>query len=75
MREIEYEITKNRLKNAAIDANLVSGKWMFFPLTETVDALWTKLAKAIVEKDGALRGKCFTAKVSPFKPGDGEVSA
>jgi hypothetical protein len=64
---------KNRLKNLAIDAKLTSGKWMFFPSTESVDGLWSKIAKAIINEDGALRGKAFNAKVSPFRPGDGEV--
>lgn len=74
MREIEYGVFQNRLKNLAIDSKLTSGKWMFFPSTESVDALWSKIAKAVIEKDGALRGKAFVAKVSSYQPGDGEVS-
>lgn len=73
MRDIEHEIAKNRLKNLAIDSKLTSGKWMFFPSTETVDSLWTKIAKAIIQDDGPLRGKVYTAKVSTYQPGDGEV--
>lgn len=73
LREIEHEMVKNRLKNLAIDSRLVSGKWMFFPSTENVDALWTKIAKAIILEDGPLRGKVFIAKVSTYQPGDGEV--
>jgi hypothetical protein len=30
--------------------------------------MWEKIARAIIEPDGALRGKVFTAKVSPFPP-------
>lgn len=73
MRDIEHEIAKNRLKNLAIDSKLTSGKWMFFPSTETVDALWTKITKAIIQEGGPLRGKVYTAKVSTYQPGDGEV--
>lgn len=73
MREIEYEVVKNRLKNLAIDSKLTSGKWMLFPSTESVDAVWSKIAKAIIHEDGALRGKIYTAKVSTYQPGDGEV--
>ncbi|KAK9898384.1 hypothetical protein P389DRAFT_33108 [Cystobasidium minutum MCA 4210] len=75
LREIEHEMVKNRLKNLAIDSRLVSGKWMFFPSTENVDALWTKIAKAIILEDGPLRGKVFIAKVSTYQPGDGEKPA
>lgn len=74
MRELEYEVYQNRLKNLATDSKLTSGKWMFFPSTEHVDALWSKVAKAIMLEDGALRGKAFVAKVSPYQPGDGEVN-
>lgn len=73
MRQTEYKATKNKLKDIAIESKLVSGKWMIFPSNEDVDALWFKIAKAIINKNAALNGKSFKAKVSTCKLEDDQV--
>ena len=65
-REKEYTATAAALKKLAVDEGHVTGKWLLYPTPEEVDAMWEKIAKAIIEPDGALRGKVFTAKVSPI---------
>lgn len=64
-REKEYTATAAALKKLAVEQGHVTGKWLLYPMPEEVDEMWAKIAKAIIEPDGALRGKVFTAKVSP----------
>jgi hypothetical protein len=52
---------------------VTSGKWLFYPKREQVDATWEKIARAIVEETGVLHKKVGTAKVSPVTPGSEEV--
>lgn len=67
-RDQAHKHAAERLKNLATDTKLTSGKWLFYIAVDNVDAVWEKIARAIVEEKGPLRGKVYSAKVSTWEP-------
>ena len=72
-RDELYPVAAAALEKLAKDNGCTSGQWLFFPALANVDAVWEKIARSVIETDGALRGKVYTAKVATYQPGS-EVS-
>lgn len=67
-REKEHAQAALSLKNLAVQGGITSGKWLFFCKSDAVDSIWEKIARAIIQPDGALRDLARTAKVATAQP-------
>ncbi|KAM0746795.1 hypothetical protein T439DRAFT_329493 [Meredithblackwellia eburnea MCA 4105] len=65
-REDAYKTFNEGVKDLAKECNILSGKWLFFPGPESVDATWSKVVHSLTSADGALHkhAKCNVAKVA-----------
>ncbi|KAL7007783.1 hypothetical protein EMMF5_002430 [Cystobasidiomycetes sp. EMM_F5] len=66
-REQAHQQAATRLHNLAVDCKDTVGKWLFYITTDNIDPVWEKIARAIVEPEGVLRGKAISAKTSPYQ--------
>ncbi|GAA6064080.1 hypothetical protein JCM10212_002722 [Sporobolomyces blumeae] len=61
------------VKRLAQEHGVLTGKWLFFPGPDTVDAIWSKIVRALADRDGALAktGVVTAAKVAPIPSEEG----
>ncbi|GAA5867934.1 hypothetical protein JCM8547_003418 [Rhodosporidiobolus lusitaniae] len=65
LREQEYEVFNKGVEKLAKKHNVFSGKWLFRPGGDVVDAWWSKIVKAVALEDGPLaKAGVLTARVS-----------
>ncbi|KZT51985.1 hypothetical protein CALCODRAFT_459752 [Calocera cornea HHB12733] len=66
--EVQAKVTAD-LKKLSQEKGMTTGKWLFFAQPESIDGMWTRIAKSLVEGDLA-RTPAWLAKVSTSKATD-----